>query len=93
MSLMDSLAAKYHEEHPGRISWDSDTLIQHLDTVSTMFLAADVSSMILTVASLSTSFLPSFSELLVSLSLFWLSSPSPPPQFSGLLYSFRIQCR
>lgn len=92
LSLMDSLAAKYHEEHPGRISWDSDTLIQHLDTVSTMFLAADVSSMILTVASLSTSFLPSFSELLVALSLFWLSSPSPssPIFWAVVLLSYPV---
>lgn len=67
LSLLDSLAAKYKEEYPDRTSWDSDTLIQHVDTVSTMFLAADVSSMVLTVAS---SFLLCF------------RSVSPPPAFS-----------
>jgi hypothetical protein len=87
LSLMDSLAAKYHEEHPGQISWDSDTLIQHLDTVSTMFLAADVSSMILTVASLSTSFLPSFSELLVSVSLSFAFLSFPPIFWAVILPS------
>jgi hypothetical protein len=51
LSLMDSLAAKYKEEYPERMQWDADTLAQHLDTVATMFLAADVSSMVLTVAS------------------------------------------
>lgn len=53
VSLIDSLATKYKEEYPGRTQWDADTLAQHLDTVATMFLAADVSSMVLTVASLS----------------------------------------
>jgi hypothetical protein len=52
VSLMDLLAAKYKEEYPKRTHWDADTLAQHLDTVATMFLAADVSSMVLTVASL-----------------------------------------
>jgi hypothetical protein len=47
--LLDSLAAKYKEQYPGRTYWDADTLSQHLDTVMTMFLAADVSSMVLTV--------------------------------------------
>jgi hypothetical protein len=51
MSLIDSLATKYKEEYPGRTQWDPDTLAQHLDTVATMFLAADVSSMVLTVRS------------------------------------------
>ena len=50
ISLMDSLATKYKEEYPERTQWDSDTLAQHIDTVMTMFLAADVSSMVLTVA-------------------------------------------
>jgi len=48
LSLIDSLAAKYKEEYPGRKEWDSDTLIQHVDTLATLFLAADVSSMVLT---------------------------------------------
>lgn len=51
VSLMDSLASKYKEEFPERTDWDRDTLAQHLDTVMTMFLAADVSSMVLTVVS------------------------------------------
>jgi hypothetical protein len=38
------------EEYPERTDWDADTVAQHLDTVMTMFLAADVSSMVLTVA-------------------------------------------
>jgi hypothetical protein len=50
LSLIDSLAMKYREEYPGRKEWDADTLIQHLDTLATLFLAADVSSMVLTVA-------------------------------------------
>jgi len=50
VSLIDSLVTKYKEEYPGRTQWDVDTLAQHLDTVATMFLAADVSSMVLTVA-------------------------------------------
>jgi hypothetical protein len=50
VSLIASLAMKYKEEYPGRTHWDADTLAQHLDTVATMFLAADVSSMVLTVA-------------------------------------------
>jgi hypothetical protein len=49
VSLIDSLATKYREEHPGRKQWDADTLIQHVDTLATLFLAADVSSMVLTV--------------------------------------------
>lgn len=48
--LLDSLTAKYVEEYPERTDWDADTVAQHLDTVMTMFLAADVSSMVLTVA-------------------------------------------
>lgn len=55
VSLVASLATKYKEEYPGRTDWDTDTLAQHVDTVATMFLAADVSSMVLTVASLSLS--------------------------------------
>ena len=51
VSLMHSLAAKYKEEYPKRTHWDVDTLAQHLDTVATMLLAADVSSMVVTVAS------------------------------------------
>ena len=47
--LLDSLTAKYVEEYPGRKDWDADTMAQHLDTMVTMFLAADVSSMVLTV--------------------------------------------
>jgi hypothetical protein len=50
VSLVDTLVAKYKEEYPGRTKWDDDTLVQHLDTVTTMLLAADVSSMVLTVA-------------------------------------------
>ena len=50
VSLIDSLATKYREEYPGRTEWDADTLVQHVDTLATMFLAADVSSMVLTVA-------------------------------------------
>jgi hypothetical protein len=50
VSLIASLATKYKEEYPGRTHWDADTFTQHLDTVATMFLAADVSSMVLTVA-------------------------------------------
>lgn len=46
--LLDSLTAKYVEEYPGRKDWDADTMAQHLDTMVTMFLAADVSSMVLT---------------------------------------------
>jgi type II secretory pathway pseudopilin PulG len=53
VSLVDSLATKYKEEYPGRTQWDEDTLTQHIDTMATLFLAADVSSMVLTVASLS----------------------------------------
>ncbi|PGH00055.1 hypothetical protein AJ79_08326 [Helicocarpus griseus UAMH5409] len=49
--LVDSLADKYKEEFPGRTEWDDDTLIQHIDTMTTLFLAADVSSMVLTVES------------------------------------------
>jgi hypothetical protein len=49
LPLVDSLAEKYREEYPGRTEWDADTLIQHVDTLSTLFLAADVSSMVLTV--------------------------------------------
>ncbi|KAH8779058.1 cytochrome P450 [Hyaloscypha finlandica] len=45
VSLIDSLATKYREEYPGRTEWDGDTLVQHVDTLATMFLAADVSSM------------------------------------------------
>jgi cytochrome P450 len=48
--LLDLLTAKYVEEYPERTDWDADTMAQHLDTVMTMFLAADVSSMVLTVA-------------------------------------------
>ena len=51
LPLIASLAMKYKEEFPGSTQWDVDTLTQHLDTVATMFLAADVSSMVLTVAS------------------------------------------
>jgi cytochrome P450 len=50
ISLLHSLATKYREEYPERTQWDSDTLAQHVDTVMTLFLAADVSSMVLTVA-------------------------------------------
>ncbi len=49
LPLVDSLAEKYREEYPGRTEWDADTLIQHVDTLATLFLAADVSSMVLTV--------------------------------------------
>lgn len=52
LPVVDALAAKYREENPGRTDWDADVLIQHVDTNMTMFLAADVSSMVLTVASL-----------------------------------------
>jgi cytochrome P450 len=48
LSLIDSLAAKYKEEYPGRKEWDADMLTQHVDTLATLFLAADVSSMVLT---------------------------------------------
>ncbi|KAG9242824.1 cytochrome P450 [Calycina marina] len=48
LCLTDSLAMKYKEEFPDRTEWDEDTLIQHLDTLATLFLAADVSSMVLT---------------------------------------------
>jgi cytochrome P450 len=48
IALIDSLAAKYREEYPGRTEWDADTLAQHVDTLATLFLAADVSSMVLT---------------------------------------------
>ena len=50
ISLLETLVTKYKEEYPGRTRWDPDTLDQHVDTVMTMFLAADVSSMVLTVA-------------------------------------------
>jgi hypothetical protein len=53
LSLVASLATKYKEEYPGRTQWDDDTLTQHIDTMATLFLAADVSSMVLTVAFLS----------------------------------------
>ena len=49
VSLIDSLASKYKEEFPEKTYWDGDTLAQHLDTMMTLFLAADVSSMVLTV--------------------------------------------
>jgi hypothetical protein len=52
VSLIDSLATKYREEYSGRTQWDADTLAQHVDTLATLFLAADVSSMVLTVACL-----------------------------------------
>lgn len=52
LSLIASLAMKYQEEYPGRTHWDADTLVQHIDTIATLFLAADVSSMVLTVGSL-----------------------------------------
>ncbi|GAB0133132.1 hypothetical protein EsDP_00001547 [Epichloe bromicola] len=45
--LLDALAIKYREENPGRLDWKPDVLIQHVDTVMTLFLAADVSSMVL----------------------------------------------
>lgn len=48
LALIDSLAAKYKEEYPGRKEWDADMLTQHVDTLATLFLAADVSSMVLT---------------------------------------------
>jgi cytochrome P450 len=48
LALIDSLAAKYKEEYPGRKEWDADILTQHVDTLATLFLAADVSSMVLT---------------------------------------------
>jgi hypothetical protein len=55
LSLVDSLATKYKEEYPERTQWDDDTLTQHIDTMATLFLAADVSSMVLTVRPLSLS--------------------------------------
>ncbi|KAE9378397.1 cytochrome P450 [Stipitochalara longipes BDJ] len=48
LALIDSIAAKYREEYPGRTEWDADMLAQHVDTLATLFLAADVSSMVLT---------------------------------------------
>ncbi|KAG6021417.1 hypothetical protein E4U41_002489 [Claviceps citrina] len=45
LPLLDVLAARYRQENPARTDWDADVLIQHVDTVMTMFLAADVSSM------------------------------------------------
>ncbi|KAK2791822.1 hypothetical protein FQN52_004505 [Onygenales sp. PD_12] len=47
VSLVDSLAAKHREEFPGKSEWD-DILTQHMDTMMTLFLAADISSMVLT---------------------------------------------
>lgn len=49
--LLDALAIRYREENPDRSDWKADVLIQHVDTVMTLFLAADVSSMVLSVAS------------------------------------------
>jgi hypothetical protein len=65
LPLVDSLAEKYREEYPGRTDWDADTLIQHVDTLATLFLAADVSSMVLTVRTSPTNFL--FCSLLTPL--------------------------
>ncbi|KAG6090243.1 hypothetical protein E4U30_000983 [Claviceps sp. LM220 group G6] len=43
--LLDVLAAKYRKDNPGQTEWDADAFIQHLDTVTTLLLASDVSSM------------------------------------------------
>ncbi|KAG6005354.1 hypothetical protein E4U21_000205 [Claviceps maximensis] len=45
LPLLDVLAARYRQDNPDKTDWDSDTLIQHVDTIMTLFLAADVSSM------------------------------------------------
>ncbi|KAG6170942.1 hypothetical protein E4U51_000444 [Claviceps purpurea] len=43
--LLDVLAAKYRKDNPGQMEWDAEAFIQHLDTVTTLLLASDVSSM------------------------------------------------
>ncbi|KAG6000209.1 hypothetical protein E4U54_001507 [Claviceps lovelessii] len=45
LPLLDALAARYRQENPDKREWDADVLAQHVDTIMTMFLAADVSSM------------------------------------------------
>ncbi|KAK2598889.1 hypothetical protein QQS21_005631 [Conoideocrella luteorostrata] len=45
MPVLDLLVAKYVEDFPESTEWQDDLVAQHLDTVMTMFLAADVSSM------------------------------------------------
>ncbi|KAG5932138.1 hypothetical protein E4U53_001464, partial [Claviceps sorghi] len=45
LPLLDVLVARYRQESPDKTDWDADVLIQHVDTIMTMFLAADVSSM------------------------------------------------
>ncbi|KAG5924426.1 hypothetical protein E4U42_004644 [Claviceps africana] len=45
LPLLDVLVARYRQEYPDKTHWDADVLTQHVDTLMTMFLAADVSSM------------------------------------------------
>jgi hypothetical protein len=81
LPLIDSLVEKYREEYPERTEWDADTLVQHVDTLATLFLAGDVSSMVLTVR-------PS-----LHISLSFISSLTTPVHFLPHCPGSRCCCR